>query len=66
MLGVWNLGAGGCRGDVIGAEHRRGEELGEKQASLSIQILFAVPAGGGGVAEGGGWQPATLGAAGKW
>lgn len=68
VLGVWNLGAGGCRGDVIGSEHRRGEEPREKQASLSIQILFAIPAGGrrGGVgAEGGGWQSATPGAAGK-
>lgn len=45
MLGGWNLGAGGCRGDVIGAEQSRGEEPREKQASLSVQILFAVPAG---------------------
>lgn len=30
VLGVWNLGAGGCRGDVIGAE-----EL-EKNNSLSL------------------------------
>lgn len=48
VLGVWNLGAGGCRGDVIGAE-----ELGEKQVSFFIQILFAVPAGVGGEGKGG-------------
>lgn len=48
MLGGWNLGAGGCRGDVIGPE----QEASEKQVSLFILILFAVPAGegrGGGV-----------------
>lgn len=52
--GVWNLGAGGCRGDVIGAE-----EL-EKNNSFFIQILFAVPAGREA------WQAAMAGAAGKW
>lgn len=53
MLGVWNLGAGGCRGDVIGAE-----DLGEKQVSFFIQILFAVPAGvrGGGRIGRGCWE----------
>ena len=48
VLGGWNLGAGGCRGDVIGPE----QEASEKQVSLFILILFAVPVGVGG--EGGG------------
>lgn len=43
MLGGWNLGAGGCRGDVIGPE----QEASEKQVSLFILILFAVLARGG-------------------
>lgn len=50
MLGGWNLGAGGCRGDVIGPE----QEASEKQVSLFILILFAVPAGGVGVRVRGG------------
>lgn len=47
MLGGWNLGAGGCRGDVIGPE----QEASEKQVSLFILILFAVPVGVVGRAE---------------
>lgn len=61
MLGGWNLGAGGCRGDVIGPE----QEASEKQVSLFILILFAVPVGvgrgGGGLAVGQGkgcWEMA--------
>lgn len=38
------FGAGGCRGDVIGPE----QEASEKQVSLFILILFAVPVWGGG------------------
>ena len=59
VLGGWNLGAGGCRGDVIGPE----QEASEKQVSLFILILFAVPVGvgGGGLAVGQGkgcWEMA--------
>ena len=61
VLGGWNLGAGGCRGDVIGPE----QEASEKQVSLFILILFAVPEGVGGVG-GGDWQTAKARAAGKW
>lgn len=61
VLGGWNLGAGGCRGDVIGPE----QEASEKQVSLFILILFAVPVGvwggwvwwGGGRGGGSGGQP---------
>lgn len=54
MLGGWNLGAGGCRGDVIGPE----QEASEKQVSLFILILFAVLARGGEERGGGaGSQP---------
>lgn len=62
MLGGWNLGAGGCRGDVIGPE----QEASEKQVSLFILILFAVLARGGEERGGGGWQSAKARAAGKW
>lgn len=54
VLGGWNLGAGGCRGDVIGPE----QEASEKQVSLFILILFAVLARGGeGRGGGAGSQP---------
>lgn len=59
VLGGWNPGVGGCRGDVIGPE----QEASEKQVSLFILILFAVPAGKAG---GGDWQSAKARAAGKW
>ncbi len=59
MPGVWNLGAGGCRGDVIGAE-----EL-EKNNSLSLFRSSLQSQQG---REGGreAWQAAVAGAAGKW